>query len=446
MAVPEESLALITFPTAPLTEWLIRRALGLVLPNITITSLPADFASSPNGVLQWAAYDSINHELTLYNKRVLASALIIRKALIRKHFLAGITEAYVKKRPQSILRAAVPRTWHVEIAFADELDELWTDDLYDLSEILDAGETDHVSRKWWILKPSMADAGMDIHLFDTKAKLRGIIEGFDPTDSGSYEDDDDDDAGHLLSQLRHFVIQEYISDPVLIDPRQPKAPLPDHHENFHGHKFHIRAYCVVRGALDVFLYEKPLALFAPAPYASLPTADSGVQDIPLSYEGHLTNTSLQKEEDSTYVKLLEELQGNIDDYGHTVLASDVSDLLDQMATILTETFQAAVDTPVHFQPLPNAFELFGVDFLVSHVASDNGGSSERYKASLLEFNAEPAIEKTGLRLRWILEELFVGIAQVSVRPFLEGDSPEPWEIGVVKHGLRKCSSLQVRSS
>lgn len=44
----------------------------------------------------------------------------------------------------------------------------------------------------------------------------------------------------------------------------------------------------------------------------------------------------------------------------------------------------------------------------------------KYRVSLLEFNAEPAIEMTGSRLKWILEELFEQIAEVAVKPFVLG--------------------------
>ena len=68
--------------------------------------------------------------------------------------------------------------------------------------------------------------------------------------------------------------------------------------------------------------------------------------------------------------------------------------------------------------MPNVFELFGVDFLVSREESDSNPLSIR--VSLLEFNAEPAIELTGPRLAWTLEDLFVAVAKRCVQPFLDG--------------------------
>lgn len=69
---------------------------------------------------------------------------------------------------------------------------------------------------------------------------------------------------------------------------------------------------------------------------------------------------------------------------------------------------------------------------------------------LLEINAEPAIELTGPRLTWILEDLFVSIATVCVKPFLEGKSiaevDEGWDLGETRHNLIKCLEAKVRGS
>ena len=71
-----------------------------------------------------------------------------------------------------------------------------------------------------------------------------------------------------------------------------------------------------------------------------------------------------------------------------------------------------------------------------------------YQVKLLEINAEPAIEKTGPRLTWILEELFVSIGVVCVKPFLEGKrvavTEEGWKLGQTRYNLIKCLDEQVR--
>ena len=120
-------------------------------------------------------------------ERCSLSSYPIRKALIRKHYLSSSVHAHAVKtrdrRPvqgsETSRRAArrdpldyLPPTWSVELQFADDLDELLIDELYDLKEQLDAQEmasastADHPTsptrRKWWILKAAMADGGNGI--------------------------------------------------------------------------------------------------------------------------------------------------------------------------------------------------------------------------------------------------------------------------------------------
>ena len=96
------------------------------------------------------AVDEIDHELTYQHPdQCLSSSYTIRKALIRKHFLAHCIRAYCTKYPTSILVSACPRTYEFEISFADELDELWTDELWELATKLEEPGS------WWILKPSV---------------------------------------------------------------------------------------------------------------------------------------------------------------------------------------------------------------------------------------------------------------------------------------------------
>lgn len=67
---------------------------------------------------------------------------------------------------------------------------------------------------------------------------------------------------------------------------------------------------------------------------------------------------------------------------------------------------------VHFQTLPNAFEVFGLDFLV-----DAGGT-----AWLLEVNAFPDFKQTGEELRGLVQGLWEGVVDVAVAPFFRAET------------------------
>ncbi|KAG1881837.1 tubulin-tyrosine ligase family-domain-containing protein [Suillus tomentosus] len=442
--------AFVSWPSAPLTESLVKRALSN-LPVSIITSLPGTHERSK--LLQWSTYDAIDHDLTHRNPdNVLSSSYTIRKALIRKHYLARCIHSYLTKHLDSVLKDAVPRTWDLEISYADELDEMWSDQLWDLGN-----EIDSDSSQWWILKPGMADRGMGIRLFNSKDSLYQIFKEFE-----EYSEDEDqiDDTSVIISQLRHFVIQEYIPSPILLDPNERSlgVSMLNPPENLQGHKFHLRAYFVASGALQLFMYDRVLALFAAVPYISPRKRRDVNDDAPgnIDLTPHLTNTSLQIDRGEKGVHLLDELSGchilsgDDTDRGALFTPEDIENIKVQMGSVLAETFKAALEMPIHFQPLPNAFELYGVDFLVSHDSTglDSSGNSQIFQVKLLEINSEPAIELTGQRLHRILEDLFVAIEEVAILPFFKQEvgSVPSMEVPVVPRHLRMCLDKKVRGS
>lgn len=70
-----------------------------------------------------------------------------------------------------------------------------------------------------------------------------------------------------------------------------------------------------------------------------------------------------------------------------------------------------------------------------------------YQVKLLEINAEPAIELTGPRLNWILEDLFVSIGTICVEPFVtmkEALENNDWKLGYSHYHMIKCLQERVR--
>ncbi|KAF8167947.1 tubulin-tyrosine ligase [Crassisporium funariophilum] len=430
----------ISWPAAPLTASLVHQALKS-LPTSDILSKGLQ-GSTP--LLQWSTYDDIDHELThFHRKTVLSSSYIFRKALIRKHYLTRTIETYVKKHPGSVLTDASPRTFEVEISFADELDDMWTDELWELGRELESGTS------WWILKPGMADRGMGIRLFHSKEDLQKIFQSFEEGESDEEEDElPEGGTGVVTSQLRHFVLQEYIMNPLLLDPSET-LNRGTRLEDLIGRKFHLRVYCISSGDIQVYMYNRILALFSPAPYIDLSLGRSqDVDSLELDLTPHLTNTSLQTHFGDDNVRLFNDLEGChilSGDSTMKIQQSDIDSLMTQIREVLADTFKAALQSPVHFQALPNAFELFGVDFLISHVPSSR---TRPFQINLLEINSEPAIELTGPKLTWILEDLFESIAEVCVKPFFaqaeSRETMETWEIGEVRHNFLKCMDEKVR--
>ena len=67
---------------------------------------------------------------------------------------------------------------------------------------------------------------------------------------------------------------------------------------------------------------------------------------------------------------------------------------------------------MNFQPINNAIEIFGVDFLVN---SD-------FSVNLLEVNSYPDFKQTGDDLKEIIYELFARVATELVDPMINGNS------------------------
>ena len=179
----------------------------------------------------------------------------------------------------------------MECDFAEYLDEALNEsfelrDALQENERIVRGEEMGDGRGWFILKPSMADRGQGIRLFSTMRELEEIFEEFEAqedeeenTDKEDVERQSSKDTGVIANQLRHFVIQEYIPNPLLLD-----SPSLLSHS-----KFHLRTYIVSFGAIKVYVWSESLALFTSKEY-SPPSATADLS-------GHLTNTCLQSEED-----------------------------------------------------------------------------------------------------------------------------------------------------
>jgi len=111
---------------------------------------------------------------------------------------------YLSKNPNSPLRKAAPQTFHFNCSFADELDELLMDDLYEVEQSFRATEEEGKEEKWWILKAALADKGNGIRLFSTREALEEIFQEFEPeSDDEEEEEEEDEDQGEETSQAQN---------------------------------------------------------------------------------------------------------------------------------------------------------------------------------------------------------------------------------------------------
>lgn len=382
-------------------EQALQRRLGNTARR-PISSL-SDLPKSNLPVFQYREYERLDFEHVMFHtSSSLANAYVIRKALTRKHYLSNTVTNWASKHPDSLLRKHFAFGFDFELDYAEFLDDALLE-AYELHESLQKNEERADSEKeWWILKPGMSDRGQGIRLFSSEDQLREIFEEWevdsddelDEDDQDNQKDDDDGEkqegTGVITSQLRHFIAQPYIDPPLLLPSSSNR-------------KFHIRTYVLAVGALRVYVFKEMLALFAAKSYCRPWEAEDNVIDL----ARHLSNTCFQEggsaNEGSVrrFWKLESDVPGLSPEWKEKVF--------DQICAITGEVFEAAArGMMVHFQTLPNAFELFGVDFLV-----DKDGN-----AWLLELNAYPDFAQTGEELKEaVVGRLFEETVDVAVKPF-----------------------------
>jgi tubulin--tyrosine ligase len=405
---------------------LILSALAKRLPSSTyelITSIK-QLPSPSSQLLQWVQYESIDFDnLMDQSSTSIANAYVIRKALIRKHYLSTTIANWITKYPESLLKKHVKPSVEFEVDYAEFLDDALVE-AWDLKESWARNEEqEEKEREWWILKPGMSERGQGIRLFSNEEELTSIFEEWDPPSDDEDEDEEDarsdagnekeDNDGIMTSQLRHFIAQPYIHPPLLLAP-----PAETSTDSSSLRKFHIRTYVLATGALQIYVYRPMLALFAARSY--VPPWDQVLQeDREEAMKAHLTNTCLQDSGDREgSVGLFWSLPDDIPTQPDSTTSPPTqtenwkSKIFAQLCAITGETFEAAArGMSIHFQPLPNAFEIFGLDFMVG-IEPDG-----ELRCWLLEVNAFPDFRQTGDELSGMVEGLFEGVVDKAVAGF-----------------------------
>lgn len=357
---------------------------------------PEQLPSECDNLLQIRPYEKLDFtHLLRHPKSTLANSYIIRKALIRKHYLHNTITSWWSKHPNDAsLKGHVPLTVGFEVDYAEFLDEA----LVECWELKESWKK--IESEWWILKPGMSDQGQGVRLFSSEEQLISIFEEWDEPESEDNEvvetrpainGQDVIGAGTLTSQLRHFIAQQYIDPPLLL--------------SFHGkRKFHIRSYVLAVGALCTYVYEDMLALFAPLPYTAPSASSSDTYSTGPDQRVHLSNTCLQDgSREGSVVRFwdLPKDADNLPDHWK-------NDVFEQICRATGTLFEAAArEQMIHFQTLGNAFEVFGVDWMVD----------EKGVPWLLEVNAFPDFKQSGDALRAVIQGLWNGVVGIAVRGF-----------------------------
>lgn len=403
----------------PLVQPLIEAAFRSRLSN-SFYKIIRSLDEYPGGpLLQIGAKDALDLDKAFHQPRMLISTYVTRDALTRKHLLGQTYANWIVKHPTSLLKTNVKTITNLDFGPSESLYDVL--DNTKIGEILQANEDKKpANRVWWMLRPDMSGGSQDLRLFSTVDELEATFEEWDAepaetnheakesTDvvheksSSTPNDDEDCDTSARQSgggwsswfnitvtteehtdeaaPRRHVVAQRYVTRPLTFDNR----------------KFQVSAYVLAVGALRVFVYKPMLALFAAAPFrAPWETAAAG-NDLSShsTFEGS--------------VRQFWDLPDKPAGWKATVFA--------QICDITGEVFSAAAtrEMKAHFQLLPQAFEVYSVNFAVDCTG----------KAILADIHASPDFlhqTECGAKLEGMVQGLYEEVADIAVKPFYEGE-------------------------
>ncbi len=343
---------------------------------------------SSSRIIQVSDFENIDWDIVLKGRHG-ASSYLVRKGLSRKAQMALQIKRYISKHPDSILKTSFPVTIIIETWNA--FDEIKVDFgggtfasfdsstmlqtplrkrlewcLEDVKEIV----VNSVNKeKWhWILKPSVTNKGMAISVHQSWESILDSLE--------------------LDDNIREWVLQKYISNPLLIS----------------RHKFHFRVYILCVGSLKVYVCNKILMLLAAHKYK--------LDDLDDVYR-HLTNTARSAEDinfdEKKFVLPFSDLSEILSQQGVNDSENICVGILRQIKDIVRDLFSAFENEYTIFAPMSNCFEVYGLDFI----------SDSDYNIYLLEANPGPDFKQTGDRLREIIVDLWEGICKVVLDPPLD---------------------------
>ena len=393
--------------------------------------------ASGAAALHIAEYERVPWDAVLKPPHCVTNNVLVRKGLCRKaHFARYMTRHAAKCGPSCPLGSCVPLTAVIDTVPVFHTRPAWLDVRSAMAEALcdadDAMSSTASARGGgdcaWILKPSMANKGAELFIVHSIDRVEACVREW--------------------RDVGQWVLQRYVERPMLLRPLAPpplEAALAgrpaggaqqldrlDGGGEGGGHKFHLRVYVLLDGALSVHVFGEALVLFAVLPYAPPALAGGDHSDGEPDHRAHITNSCVGVAageaagwDEARMVRRFSELPGLMvaqndgggsdsgSGSGHNLASARAftAGLWARIEDCVAHCFRAFDGDFSGLMPLPNAFELYGVDFLVDDV----GG------LHLLEFNPTPDIRQTGDRLDFVVGALIEGMVAIAV----DGRYPPP---------------------
>ena len=362
---------------------------------------------APPVPLQLCEYEALDWDAVM-SRRVVTNNFMLRKGLCRKANFARVVQRHMARCAGGCpLAGSVPPTAVIDTMPVFHGRPVWldlraalADALCEAAELMEAGGAGpDASAPAFVLKPSLGNKGAEIHFVRTLEEVEAVV--------CEWRD------------VGQWVLQRYVARPLLLGG---------------GRKFHIRLYVLADGALDVWVFSEALVLLAAQPWAPLGAPGGG--DVRFA---HLTNTCVGAEapgfDESACVFALSELPGLLQAAGAVNSSEEAAARLQRLSADMRDcvrhTFTALEGGEMAgFAPLPNAWELYGLDFLVD----------EDWRVHLLEANPTPDIAQTRSRLDAIVGDLLEGVARIAI----DGRFPPPAKAPAPQERTRKWDRVYTK--
>lgn len=326
--------------------------------------------------LQIMEYEPIEWDDVLKEPFVVTNNLMVRKGFCRKANFAIQMRRHVQKcGPKCPLAAGIPDSAVIDTVPVFHDRPKWLDFAAAMADALSDAD-DMMSRNrddgatLWILKPSLANKAAEICIVRSVEEVEAAL--------------------RTWRDIGQWVLQRYVEKPLLVGG---------------GRKFHLRVYALANGALDAYVFSEALVLMAVEPFAQSANDTS-------ARHSHITNTCVGTEHggflEERFVRTLSELPQLLVDEGAVADVAEgakrVAALTEGIHASVAHAFDAFYGGMHGYQALPNAFELYGLDFLVD----------TDWQLYLLEANPTPDIKQTGSRLDPVISDLIEGTVRVAV--------------------------------
>jgi Tubulin-tyrosine ligase family len=431
----------VSYAGSPLAEKAIKEALMRRELRLTLTSDPLcvfqwSSFSKRNGTRHFAGLEESEDEEeegkptpgdapaeSVVERPLFTSSFNVRTALVRKDELANTLACACSSTsssgscgsgtPQSLLRQALPLSFVLNQGQLDEWRRRSMEVEPEAGAVVDIKQEGRA----WVIKSSLVNNALGV----TVERI-GTLKGLPPE---RHEEVEGDSTGAVI-----VVAQEYVSDPVLAPVVAVSAP-PSPPTLFSRHKFHMRVNVLVvpqqrSRHLSVFVHRDVICHIACEPYnddggGSIAKKDEkDDKDEAARRFRHLTNNGVQRSHPSykreTHTITLQELCGRWAaevataagaapttsitmatslDLSEEGIFSRICWVVSALVSHLEECKGEGGRHP--FVALPNSFEVFGFDFLLSHKgcgasSEDKDGGSKGPWPVLLEVNGGPALE------------------------------------------------------